>query len=332
MLDNLPLEISQIIINYNSIKDLTNLRITNKKNKEIVKLYISNDKIHITGSLKFFKLSFPNLKNIYISNRTDLTNQDFQYLDNIEKLNIHLCDLKQLTDDSIQYLLNIKEINLPGNFEITDKSFNYFHNLEKLCIDDNHLITDNGIQKIVKIKNLSISNCSQITNTGLSELSQMTKLYIYNQIRLTDSVFINMTNLEDLYITFCNFTDQGILLLKKIKKLRFLCCRKIYAINFNILTELNFIEFSCCGPKNNHFIYLKNISSIQFYKCPIDGSGIKYLENVEILIICACPLNEEYIDDLLKLKKLKKVGIYRSLSNIKKIQLKNILGDKFDTD
>ena len=77
MLTTIPLEISQLIINYFSIKDLIKIRTTNKCNQELVKIYNSNDTTRISGSLKYWKKSFPNLKYADISRRKDISDQDF---------------------------------------------------------------------------------------------------------------------------------------------------------------------------------------------------------------------------------------------------------------
>ena len=332
MLYTLPLEILQVIINNLSLKDLIKLRTTNKVYQELVKNYNSYDNVRISGSLKYWKKSFPNLKYANISRRKDISDQDFQYLDNIEKLDMNLC--YQITYKGFNYLSKIKDLNLQGSCQNQHFDFDNFSNLEKLYIDNNHIITDNGIKKMLKIKDLSISNCSQITNDGFSSLTKLVKLYIYNLYNLTDDIFKNMTDLQCLYITFCNFTDQGILLLKKIKKLRFLNCKNIKGTDFDQLTELNNIEFTYCGPNDDSMYYLKNISDISFYGCNIDGSGFKYLENLQVLSIYESPIKDEYLDLLLELKNLKKVNIYRCslLSKNKKDQFKKILGNKFETD
>lgn len=337
MLIILPFEILQFFINYLSIKDLVKLRITNKENQELVKLYDSYDPVRITGPLKYWKKSFPNLKYANISSRKDIKNIDFQYLDNIEKLDMRLCNQPVITNKVFYYLSNIKELNLQGcskknNF--TDKIFDHIPNLEKLYIDENHLITDNGIKKILKIKDLSICNCSQITNNGLSGLTNLVKLYIYNLYRLTDEVFKNMNKLENLKIIFCNFTDQGILLLKNIKKLDFLNCKNIKGTNFDQLTKLHSVDFMYCGIDDNDLIYLKNVYNISLYGCNINGYGFNFLENVKSLTIYDSLIKDEYIDDLLKLENLDELYFYRcfSISYSKKLKLKKILGNKFKNE
>lgn len=339
MYNNLNIDVISQIINYCSIKDLIKLRTTNKDNVEMVKCY--NNMVKIKGPLKYWKKSFPNIKSINIDRRTDINNEDFQYLDNVEVLSMILCKQQSITCNTFKYLKNIKDLNLQGccghwfgGHHFTDRMFDYLLNLERFYIDENHIITDNGIKKLKLIKDLTIHNCCKITNEGISELTTLTKLNLYN-IQITDDAFKNLTNLQELNISSGHhITDKGILYLSNIQKLTFMSCKEIRCTNFDRLPKL--CDLSLCHMQiyNNDFIFLKKIKSLSIYGRNIDGSGLKYLSNIEVLSIYENPIVDEYFNDLFEFKNIKQINIYRcrTVSGNKKKELKEIFGNKLNTE
>jgi Leucine-rich repeat (LRR) protein len=341
MYTNLNIDVISQIINYCSIKDLIRLRTTNKENVEMVKYYNGYTMVQIKGSLKYWKKSFPNMKTANIDRRTDIKNEDFQYLENVEVISMILCKQQSITCHTFQYLKNIKDLDLQGccghwygGHHFTDKMFDHLLNLEKFYIDDNHIITDNGIKRLKKIKDLTIHNCGKITNEGIYELTTLTRLDLYN-IQITDDVFKDLTNLRELNITFGHhITDKGILYLSNIQKLNFMSCKEIRCINFDRLPKLYDLSLCHMTIYNNDFIFFKNIKSLSIYSGNIDGSGLKYLSNIEVLSIYENPLVDEYLTDLFKFNKIRQINIYRcrTVSGNKKKELKERFGDKLNTD
>ena len=122
MYSNLNNDVIQIIINNLSLKDLIKLRLTNKKNIEIVKYYNQYDMIPIKGSLKDWKKSFPNAKSADISKKYDIIDNDFQYLNNLDIL-IMYSFYKNLNDTIFYSLLNLKELHIVRSSYFTDKIF-----------------------------------------------------------------------------------------------------------------------------------------------------------------------------------------------------------------
>ena len=147
MLNNLPTDISIIIINLLYLKDITNLRLINKQHKEIIKFYSPNYNVLIKKSVKLFIELFPFIKSISIKKNLSVNNDDFQYLGKIENLDMSCCYQKQINDYAFNYLLNIKKLNIlqcnQNWFEgdhFTDLAFDFLTNIETLYIDDNHVI------------------------------------------------------------------------------------------------------------------------------------------------------------------------------------------------
>ena len=114
MYTNLNIDVISQIINYCSIKDLIRLRTTNKENVEMVKYYHGYTMVQIKGPLKYWKKSFPNMKVANISRRTDINNEDFKYLENVEVINMLLCKQQSITCNTFKFLINIKDLNLQG--------------------------------------------------------------------------------------------------------------------------------------------------------------------------------------------------------------------------
>jgi hypothetical protein len=336
MFNKLPIEINHLIINYLSFENIINFRIIDKTNKIISKSYESRDMIYIKKSLKYLKL-FPKIKNINISRRTDLSDSDFQYLNQIEKLDMSQCIQAKITNNAFSFLENIKELNLEycclhfeNGYHFTDEMFQYLTNLEKFNINDNHVITDSGIQKLTKIKDLTISNCCNISNDGISNLTRLVKLEIYNLHNLSDDVFLNLKNLEMLEIAFTNITDKGISYLSNIKKLILSNCDKIKLIGFNKLQKLNEIFIGSMSINDTDLIHLKYIDKIILYNCNINGSGITFLSKVKEITIYQSPLIDKYLDNFLQLKNLEKINIFRcyQITDNKKNELRAQINSK----
>jgi hypothetical protein len=337
MFNNLPIEINHLIINYLLLKDIINFRIIDKTNEIISKSYESRNMIYVKKLPKNLKKSFPKIKNINISRRINLSDYDFQYLNQIEKLDMSQCIQTTITNNAFSFLVKIKELNLEdccrswkNGHHFTDEIFQYLTNLEKFNINENHVITDSGIQKLTKIKDLTISNCSNITNHGISNLTNLVKLKIYNLCNLSDDVFINLTKLEKLDISFTNITDRGISYLTNIKKITLSNCNEIKLIGFNKLQKLNEI-FICSRSINDaDLIHLKYINKIIFYGCNINGSGISFLSKVKEITIYQSPIIDEFLDNFVQLKNLEKINIFRcyQISDKKKNELRGQINSK----
>lgn len=343
MMNACSIDVIELIINNLSLKDLREFRCSNKDSNIITKSYKNDKMVYVLKSLKYFTSSFPNLKSINVTRRTNLSDIDFLCCHKIEFLDMHLCNIRLITDDAFRNLSNLKELNLQGccsngnrRYHFTNRMFDYLSNLEKLYIDYNHKITDQGLVKLLNIKDLTIIFCNNITGDGLSNLHSLVKLEIYHFDTLYDNDLKKLINLEELCMTFChNITFASIISLQNLKKITFSTCEQLTCTNFDMLVKLEEVWITHCSVSNNDFMYLKNIKKLSIFGCnQINGEGFKYLQNIEVLSIYESPIMDCFLEDLTKLKNIKKVNIYRcySLSYDAKKQLKEILGDKFIFD
>ena len=336
MLDILPTDISLIIINYLYLKNINKLRLTCKQIKEISQFYSPNYNVPITKSIKLFIKLFPFIKSISIRKNYSINNDDFKYLDKIENLNMEGCYQEEITDYSFKNLNNIKELNILGcnqhwieGGHFTDKAFDFLTNLEILHIDDNHVITDNGLKKLKNIKHLHLYNCSKITSNGISDLINLKGLYLY-MIRITDNTFEKLNNIEFLSIIDCDFTDKIFDYLPNLKKIKLENAKNIKCTNL-IKLNINALYLSNMNIIDEDLKYLKNIKILFLYYLKIKGDGLKYLTNVEELEIGECNINENYLNNLYSLNKLKKITFFscNNISDIKINELSNKFGTKF---
>jgi len=335
MLTYLANDIFKLIINILPLNDVINVRITNKENKELTKLYISSYLVLIKKSIKITLNIFPNIKLISIRNNNYITDDDFQYLNNIENLNMSNCYQREITDNCFHHLTKIKELNLLGcnqNWFIgnhfTDISFDYLSELETLHIDDNHVITNNGLGKIKKIKHLFIYNCSKITDNGISNLINLQRLCLY-MVNITDSVFEKLNKIQELSLNDCRITDNGLKYLSSLSKLQLINVKNITCKDLNKLNVKELYLFDL-NITDDDFKYLNNIKLLILYYLKINGSGLKYLTNIERLEINETPIIDEQINNLYNLIKLKEIYISRCfcISENKMNQLKEKFGNK----
>lgn len=339
--NRLSTDISEIIINYLSMKEAYLFTRTNIENQYLIKNHYNSNMKQIPCQLiQWFKL-FPNAKYANISRQLHIKDSDFIFLRNIEKLDMHLCNQYTITNEAFRYLLKIKDLDLQGccgswhnGHHFTNKIFDNIVNIEKFYIDDNHNITDDGLIKLSKIKDLTIKNCSEITDNSISKLLTLKNLHLYNLHNLTDNAFINL-DIINLDMTFINnITDEGILYLKNLKYLNFISCPNIKCINFDKLTKLKSLSISGRQITDESLKYLKYIESLTIYGCNINGSCINALTNVKILSIYETPINDMYLDNLCTLINIISINIYRcpTISKSGKNKLKTIFGYKLNTD
>jgi len=343
MIKKIPSDILKLIIDMVSLKDFLNFLCLNKDNNEFKKIYNYPYMIYIPGSIKNFIKSFPNFKFIDIHKRSGLLDDDFQLCNHIQKINMKSCDMSLITDNIFSHLTNLKELNLLECWKTntySDKIFDYLSNLEKFSINYNYVITDQGLQKLLNLKDLHIEDCFHISGDSLSYLTNLTKLDIYRIKNLFDHNFKNLINLEELTITFIhNITSDSIARLSKLRKLICVDCKGITScVNFDKLLKLNDVSFFHCPVIDTDFIYLKYIKRLSIINCPlIHGNGFKYLKNIEVLSIYENVITDSSLDDIIMFKNIKKLTIcnYGSTSTLsidREKQLKEILGDKFNTN
>lgn len=224
------------------------------------------------------------------------------------------------------------------NFIESFPNFKYISICNKSDFIDDDFLLCNHIQKIY------IRSCdmSLVTSNGLSNFNSLIKLKLYKIKGLIDDHFKNLINLEELAVSFNHdITPNGITQLKNLKKITCVECNGITSCdNFDKLKNLTDVSFYHCSIKDNDLINLKNIKELSLINCWfIHGEGFKYLLNIEILNIYENIIFDHFFDDLILLKNLKKISIcnygsttYDSISRERKNQLKEILGDKFNTN
>jgi hypothetical protein len=349
MFRNISDDVFNLIMDMLLLKESLCFMSLNKENKEFKKIYYYSRMIHISGSISNFMISLPNIKYIDIRRRTRLTDDDFQLCNNIQKINMKFCDMSLTTDNIFSHFENLKELNLlhclktDSNMTYSDKIFDYLSNLEKFSINYNHVITDQGLEKLVNIKDLSIVACFNITGCGLCNLTSLIKLDLFKIKNLFDYHFKNLINLEELKLSLIHdITSECISQLPKLKKLNCVECRGITScINFDKLKNLFDVSFNDCSINDNDLIHLKYIKKLYIINClMIQGAGLKYLLNIEELSIYENPIIDNFIDDIIMLKNIKKLSICNRdyymmgepyvISNDRKNQLKQIFGDKFN--
>jgi hypothetical protein len=139
----------------------------------------------ITVSLKMWREAYPNATSANIKGRTDITDDDFQYLKGIKYLNMELCD------------------------KITDAAFVHLNGIEELIMNfcRQHTITDAAFVNLQGIKRLDMVYCDQptITDAAFVNLSGITNLNMgyCDQRTITDAAFINLSGIRTLNMKHC---------------------------------------------------------------------------------------------------------------------------------
>lgn len=139
----------------------------------------------ITVPLKIWREAYPNAISANIKGRTDITDDDFQYLKGIKYLNMESC------------------------YTITDAGFVHLNGIEELIMNNcrQDTITDAAFVNLQGIKSLDMMYCDQLTITdaaflNLSGITNLNMAYC-DQETLTDAAFINLSGIRTLNMKHC---------------------------------------------------------------------------------------------------------------------------------
>ena len=169
--------------------------------QNIIKLFSSENSIYynditfnkylnygpiIEGSLAKWKNRNPRAIFANISNRTDLTDDDFIHLKDVRILNMSNCNQTMITDNAFKFLGNVHTLNMSNCNQKT--------------------ITNNAFKHLYSIQNLDITNCNQptITNIAFQYLINIKNLYMRgcNKKTIDEECILYLTNIETLKLSF----------------------------------------------------------------------------------------------------------------------------------
>ena len=86
MFKNIPVDVIKSIMDILQQKELFNFMISNKEYNQFKRTYYYPHIIFISGSITNFINSFPNFKNIKISRRSELCDEDFELCGHIQRI------------------------------------------------------------------------------------------------------------------------------------------------------------------------------------------------------------------------------------------------------
>jgi len=240
---DLPTELSEMMIDFLSIDDLTEFRIVSKEPRELVKRYEGDKRDMIyPKQLRGLFESFPKIKSLDLT-QCEVKGIDFQKFGGLKELKVSIKPLE--SDDIFLYCPHLKSLHLISDLDKPPFDLNLvFQGLNRLKIL--HLVhlvevTDHALLYLPLLEELMLWEKSGITGTGLQSLPRLKRLSIETPIDSDDSLIQDEDliglNLIQLHL-FNNdrITDQGICHLTKLKRL---CCVKCPRIQGNGFTELS---------------------------------------------------------------------------------------------
>ena len=215
-----------------SIQEASNLSITNKIYKHMVKQFYRGNLSRIKCSLKEYTITFPNATFANLRH-LDMVDDDFKYLSMFRTL--YIDENRAITNRGIQKLIKMKDLTVRNCSNIGDGLCNLtslirleIYNLHKLTdeglknltnVEELHMtfgnITDIGISYLVNVKKMHLLSCDNITFKNVF-LPKLELLSLCN-IQITDENFVSLSNLLNISIYGCKINGNGLQYLTKCK-------------------------------------------------------------------------------------------------------------------
>ena len=163
----------------------------------------------IKTSLQVWRTENPNAIRADISNRKDIKDEDFVYLQGIKVLNMRGCI--NVTDKAFVNLVGIHALYMNDCTQITDNAFQFLEGIFELNISEcTKHITDAAFVHLKGIHTLFMYSCRQqtITDIAFSYLAGIQKLHMSGctQNTITDKAFENLEGIQELRIGGCEQT------------------------------------------------------------------------------------------------------------------------------
>ena len=268
-----------------------------------------------------FKPLQHSLENLDIS-YTNITDDVFQYLENIRILKAHNC--LKISGSGFKYLANIQLLDVSNCSLIMDNSFKYLPKIpDTLIVSGCNLITDEMLLYIVGVNSLDISFCTSIIGTTLGSISNKIHTLKINNMKISSDCLHYLSGIHTLDVS-----SQSISSLEYFKGCYSIClCASLFPISDLIylhdihtvnltntyitdddisnLRGVNTLHISYCEYiTDKALIYLSNIYELSINGCNITGSGFIYISGIYKLSAISCYLCDPYLSYLKGIKYL----------------------------
>ena len=167
------------ILAFLTYRDANAFRATCKEARDAVAEHKWMDsETSIKGSLKLWRICFPNARAANIWQRRDLRDIDFAYLKGIHTLNMSLCS--QITDAAFAHLTGIHTLDMSYCSQITDDAFVHLKGIHTLDMNYcyQRTITDAAFAHLKGIHTLNMWCCDNITDAAFVHLKGIHTLTI----------------------------------------------------------------------------------------------------------------------------------------------------------
>jgi len=336
-METLPEELLLDTFHYLDLYEMVRVRGLNRCCHGVSKEYALSSPYRIRGSLRHWRTSFPKLTSINIQYRTILPPEELLWVSDVESIHMAFCG-ERLPVGIFSTFSNLKVLDIQycsqSWLNHIDEMLVHLTNLTEFRISENGHLTDAGIRQLVNLEKLHIHNCANITDTGLAPLTKLVQLDMYNMYYLTDDLFKSFVHLTDLKMTFGRISTTGICHLKKLNRLYVMGCSRVsHCQGFQHLPLQNVHITNCAIPDEN-MCYLSHVPIVSFYGVTyLGGTHFSQLTNTHTLSIFKLSIEKEMVEDIIKMRHLKKMYMYDCYMPPEiKQQLKHVLPSILHTD
>ena len=272
--------IGEGIFGFLNMIDSNKVRVQCRECQQAVKDFPWMDsKSQIKRSVKAWRAAFPVARAVNVSERNDITDEDFVHIRGDARVRLHTVDIDgctMVTYAAFIHLRGIHTLNMSGcNQEtITDAAFIHLRGIHTLFIGgcNQETITDAAFIHLRGIDTLFMGGCNQetITDAAFIHLRGIHTLNISgcNQETITDAAFIYLRGIQFLFMRDCNqatITDAAFVHLRGIKMLFMSNCNQatITEAAFVHLRGIGLLDMTGCNQPTITDAALVNLVGIQ---------------------------------------------------------------------
>ncbi len=313
-MDSLPEELLLDTFHFLNLHEMARVRSTNHCGLRLSKAYTLPSEHRVRGPLRHWRTSFPKLTTIHIQYRKKMPPEELLCIRDITELHMSWCEAP-LPVGIFSTFSNLRVLDIQYCSQSwlgrIDEMLVHLTDLTDFRISNNRHLTDAGIQQLVNLEKLYIHNCTNITNEGLFHLIHLVELNMYNMFNLTDEVFKSFSNLTKLHMTFGNISTEGICYLKKLKWLYVMGCARVsHCQGFQHL-PLAHVHLTNCSIPDENMRYLSHVAVLSFYGVTyLGGTQFSNLTNAHTLSIFKLTIENEMVEDIVKMPNLKEMYMY----------------------
>jgi hypothetical protein len=238
--------------------------------------------------LSLFYYNF--IKDTFWNNITIKTDSDHQlkfFLDNFNFAKYDIRNLSsQIPENDLKKMLKCTSIRLYSSIAENNLLY-HLRNCNIISLQSTYFSSD-GLKYLSSCKDVDFSYCA-IGNIDLNNFVACDRIKLYWCENINDFGIHSLSHCRIIDLSRTRISDTGIILLKNVRVLTIMYCKKVTGDSFINLPNLTKLNCSHCPDIKDNSINLPNLTKLNCSYCPnIKDSSIVNLINLKVLLANRC--------------------------------------------